>query len=114
MKRPRPVVVQIHTATRPPSTLEVDTMNIDENRYGSDDGQRTYRKTSVRLAESTCISSRACGSADSRPSTMLTRVGKNVIRAAMAIFGEYPLPSISTKMGAIATTGSVRTATATG
>ena len=45
---------------------------------------------------------------------MLTRVGKNVIRAAMAIFGEYPLPSISTKMGAIATTGSVRTATATG
>ncbi len=38
---------------------------------------------------------------------MLTRVGKKQISAAMAIFGSMPLPSSSTRIGALATTGMV-------
>src|SRR5262249_27725659 len=75
IRYPSPLFVPIHSATSAPSTLEVEAIRIAENRYGSDDGHRTYRKTSDLLAESTCMSSIACGSADSRPSTMFTSVG---------------------------------------
>ena len=36
---------------------------------------------------------------------MFTSVGKKQISAAMAIFGARPLPSSSTRIGALATTG---------
>ena len=45
---------------------------------------------------------------------MLTSVGKKQISAAMAIFGSMPLPSSSTRIGALATTGMVLIITAIG
>ena len=45
---------------------------------------------------------------------MFTSVGKKQISAAMAIFGSMPLPSSSTRIGALATTGIVLTITTTG
>ena len=45
---------------------------------------------------------------------MLTSVGKKQISAAMAIFGSMPLPSSSTRIGALATTGMVLISTTIG
>ena len=45
---------------------------------------------------------------------MFTRVGKKQMIAAMAILGSMPLPSSSTRIGALATTGMVLTITAIG
>ena len=45
---------------------------------------------------------------------MFTRVGKKQMMAAMAILGSMPLPSSSTRIGALATTGMVLTITAIG
>ena len=80
-------------------------MRSAENRYGSELNRRSLKKTSVLLADSTRISSIACGFTDSSPRTMLTRVGKKHTSAAIAIFGSMPLPMISTRIGALATTG---------
>ncbi len=58
----------------------------------------------------------ACGFAiDSSPRTNVHQCrGKKQISAAMAIFGSMPLPSSSTRIGALATTGMVLTTTTTG
>src|SRR6516164_10905082 len=61
--------------------------------------------TSRSEADRTRISSIACGLTDSRPRTMFTKVGKKEMTAAIAIFGAKPLPSSSTRIGALATTG---------
>ncbi len=45
---------------------------------------------------------------------MFTSVGKKQMRAAMAILGSMPLPSSSTRIGALATTGMVLIITASG
>lgn len=45
---------------------------------------------------------------------MFTRVGKKQMMPAMAILGSMPLPSSSTRIGALATTGMVLTMTAMG
>ena len=45
---------------------------------------------------------------------MFTSVGKKQMIAAMAILGSMPLPSSSTRIGALATTGMVLTITAIG
>jgi hypothetical protein len=74
----------------------------------------SLKNTSDFEAESTRISSIACGFTDSRPRTMLTRVGKKQISAAMAILGSMPLPNSSTRIGALATTGMVLMITTSG
>ena len=45
---------------------------------------------------------------------MFTSVGKKQIKAAIAIFGSMPLPSSSTRIGALATTGIVLISTTIG
>src|SRR5437879_1424409 len=85
-----------------------------ENRYGIDDGQRSFQSTCHHVADSVCISSTASGSRLRRPRTILTSVGKKLTRLAMMTFGARPLPSQMTRMGAEATNGMERIATAIG
>ncbi|MNH45417.1 hypothetical protein D3C79_1078530 [compost metagenome] len=72
------------------------------------------KKISRLLADSTRISSSDCGLTASSPRTMFTSVGKKHTMAAMVIFGSIPLPMISTRIGALATTGIELIMTATG
>ena len=76
-----------HSATMAPITQEAVAILRAEKRNGSEDGRRSLKKTWRRLAERTRISSSAEGSTASRPRTMLTRVGKNEINAAITTFG---------------------------
>src|SRR5262249_28976807 len=85
-----------------------------ENRKGTDEGQRSFQSTCHHVAESVCISSTASGSSARRPRTMLTRVGKKLTRLAMMTLGARPLPSQITRIGAEATNGMDRIATAIG
>src|SRR6185369_12358803 len=111
---PMPRVAPIHSPTTAPMTAIDAEMRSAENRYGSELNRRSLKKTSVLLADSTRISSIACGFTDSSPRTILTRLGKKHTSAAIAILGSTPLPMISTRIGALATTGMELSMSATG
>src|SRR5438477_9699821 len=95
-----------------PMTQDVAAILSAANKNGNHDGTRSFQNTWAGDADRTRISSSALGSTDSRPRTMLTSVGKNEINAAIMIFGAYPLPNSSTRIGAMAMIGTVRIATA--
>ena len=77
----------IHSPTMAPMTHVVDAILRAANRNGSELCSRTLKSTSRPLAERTRISSIIWGLTDFSPRTMLTRVGKKQMRAAMTIFG---------------------------
>ena len=60
------------------------------------------------------ISLIASGSAERRPSSVLTVIGKKQTRATIASFGPIPKPSQTTRIGAIAMIGIVCEAISSG
>ena len=54
------------------------------------------------------------GSTERRPSRVLTVIGKKQTSATITSFGPIPKPSQTTRIGAIATTGTVCEATSSG
>ena len=114
MSAPSPRSAPIHSPTIAPSTDVVEAIFRAEKRNGSELGTRSFQKVSARLAESTRISSSDCGLTDWSPRTMLARVGKKQMNAAITTLEVIPSPKIRTRMGALASTGMVLTKTAIG
>ena len=92
----------------------VEAILSAENRNGSELGTRSFQKISALLADSTRISSSDCGFTDVRPRTMLARVGKKQMNAAITTLDVMPRPKIRTRIGALARIGIVFTNTAIG
>src|SRR3989441_4802914 len=114
IKAPRPRSAPIHSPTIAPSTDVVDAIFSAEKRNGSELGTRSFQNTSARLADSTRISSSDCGFTDVRPRTMLARVGKKQMNAAITTLEVMPRPKMRTRIGALARIGIVLMNTAIG
>ena len=70
-----------------PITQVVDAIFSAAKRNGRELCSRIFHRISRSLADRTRIRSSIWGLTAFRPRTMLTRVGKKQIRAAMTIFG---------------------------
>ena len=77
----------IHSPTMAPMTHVVEAILRAANRNGRELWSRILNSTSRPLADRTRISSSIWGLTALSPRTMLTRVGKKQMRAAMTIFG---------------------------
>src|SRR5919204_3351499 len=94
-----------------PTTLAVAETFRAAKMYGSAEGTRSFHSTRQRGAAYERISSRARGSADWRPRSVLMVTGKNVRYAAITATDCQPLFSHTTTIGATARIGIVCDAT---
>ena len=83
-------------------------------KLGSAVGASTRRKICQREASRLRIILIASGSAERRPSSALTVIGKKQIRATTTILGPIPKPNQTSRIGAMTTIGIVCEATISG
>ena len=90
IKYPSPSLEPTHSPITAPITLTAIATLVPENRNGIADGTSTFVKICQRRAPSVRIRLTTSRSVDLRPSTMLTTIGKNAIRATTMTLGVSP------------------------
>jgi hypothetical protein len=79
----------------------MDTLKA-ANRKGSDDGQRSFKKTLAGSPPASPAEARALGF-ERKPTMALTMTGRDTISAAMKTFGHQAEPNQIVSRGAMAT-----------
>src|SRR5580692_7757161 len=90
-----------------PTMASDDDIFSAEKKYGRQYGTRSLRNICVGSARMVRNRSWKSASGALRPFTVLTSTGKNEISTAAATFDHQPVPSHSTRSGAMATIGVV-------
>jgi hypothetical protein len=102
---PNPLVAPTNSPITAPITLEVIAIFNAAKIYGSAMGKRTLNNTWSFEAEIEFIKSSRHGSTDLKPTIVLIKSGKNVIKIMIATFDHIPNPNHMVKRGAMAMMG---------
>lgn len=111
---PRPLLPVKNSPTTAPITDRGTAILKAAKRYGRQLGILSRKKISFLEALTERKNSKEFGFTERNPVSVFTRTGKNVISAAIDIFGPNPKPNQITRSGAIATIGVTLTINASG